>query len=333
MSGAGAAGAGGASGGPAEGGEAPAISVVIPHLNQPEHLVRCLDALAAQRDAPPFEIIVVDNGSAALPEEICAGHGARLLAEPEPGPGPARNRGVAAARAPLLAFIDADCIADPGWLAAIARAFADPEKKILGGDVRIWRENPARATMLEAYESVYAYQMRDYIRRKGFTGTGNLAVRREVLAAVGPFAGIAVAEDIDWGRRAGAKGHRIHYRPDMIAFHPARRSMKELYEKWDRHLAHFHRDVSGKRLGRLRWLARAAAVALSPLGEIVRILRSDRISGARERWLAFRAMTAVRLHRARVMAALAAGRRGGEAMSGAWNRGGAKNGPGDGDRA
>lgn len=297
----------------------PAVSVVIPHLNQPEFLARCLAALDAQVGAPAFETIVVDNGSRALPEAVCAARGATLLTEAEPGPGPARNRGVRAARGELLAFIDADCIADPGWLAAIAARFEDPSVEILGGDVRIWREDPARPTLLECYESVYAYQMRDYIRRKGFTGTGNLAVRRRVLEAVGPFGGLHVAEDIDWGRRAGALGHRITYAPDAVAFHPARKSLAELYEKWDRHLAHFHRDTLEKPLGRLRWAARTAAVALSPLAEIWRIGRSDRISGPVERGLAFRGVLAVRAYRARVMAALLLGRDG-EALSGAWNR-------------
>lgn len=298
---------------------APAVSVVVPHLNQPDHLRRCLAALAAQADSPPHEVIVVDNGSRALPEAVCAEFGATLLTEAEPGPGPARNRGVRAARAPLLAFIDADCIADPGWLAAIARRFEDPETVILGGDVRIWREDPARPTLLECYESVYAFRMRDYIRRKGFTGTGNLAVRREVLEAVGPFAGIGVAEDVDWGRRATGMGRRITYAPDALAFHPARKSMTELFEKWDRHTAHFHRDIVAKPLGRLRWLAYTFAIAVSPAVEALRIARSDRVSGLRERWLAFRGMAAVRAYRARLMLGLALHGDRAE-LSGAWNR-------------
>lgn len=299
--------------------EAPAISVVIPHLNQPGHLARCLAALADQQGAPAFEVIVVDNGSRALPQALCEAHGATLLAAAEPGPGPARNRGVASARADLLAFIDADCIAAPDWLAAIARAFADPGTDILGGDVRIWREDPSRPTALECYESVYAYQMRDYIRRKGFTGTGNLAVRREVLARVGPFAGIGVAEDIDWGRRATGMGLRIAYAPEAVAFHPARRSIDELYVKWDRHTAHFHADVRAKPLGRWRWLGYAAALAVSPAVEALRIARSDRVTGWAERRAAFRVMASVRAYRVRAMLRLARGG-GGEALSGAWNR-------------
>jgi glycosyltransferase involved in cell wall biosynthesis len=299
---------------------APAISVVVPHLNQPGALGRCLAALGAQRDAPPFEILVVDNGSAALPEAVCAAAGARLLVEPEPGPGPARNRGAAAARAPLLAFIDADCIADPDWLATIAARFArDPEACVLGGDVRIACADPARPTLIEAYESVYGYRMDRYIREQGFTGTGNLAIRRAVFEAVGPFGGIDVAEDRDWGQRAGRMGHPTRYEPAMRVFHPARPDFAALAAKWDRQVAHdFARVPPGLR-GRTLWLLRALVTAASPAAELPRILVSDRIAGGRARALAFAGLLRVRLYRAGRMVRLGLGADP-ATLSHAWNR-------------
>ena len=280
------------------------ISVVIPHLNQPAALQRCLTALFAN-NRPPDEVLVVDNGSDVLPEAICAAYpSARLLEEPVPGPGPARNRGVAEAAGDILAFIDADCRADPAWLSVIAARFADPKVQILGGDVRIDMEDPARPKLLEAYESVYAYRMDRYIAEQGFTGTGNLAVRRIVLNEVGPFAGLQVAEDRDWGRRAAIKGYTITYVPEMRAYHPARSDFSELCRKWDRHIAHDFADLPRRPSGRVRWLAKAIAMAVSPLVELPRILLSDRISGPRARALAFLGLTRIRLYRSRDMAAL-----------------------------
>jgi glycosyltransferase involved in cell wall biosynthesis len=102
----------------------PRISIVIPHLNEPDNLRRCLLSLAAQQsEGIPFEIIVVDNGSIELPRAVCSEFaGVRLEHEPVPGPGPARNLGARCARAELLAFIDSDCVAQPGWLRAIVEA-------------------------------------------------------------------------------------------------------------------------------------------------------------------------------------------------------------------
>lgn len=287
------------------------ISVVIPHLNQPEMLGRCLASLAAG-SRQPDEVIVVDNGSREMPMAACAAHeGAlkalRLLLEPTPGPGPARNCGVAASTGNVLAFIDADCLADPGWLAAAETALADPEAAILGGDVRIAVRDPARLTMIEAYESEYAYRMDRYIAREGFTGTGNLVVRREVLEAVGPFRGLEVAEDRDWGQRATRMGYRIRFVPGMRVYHPARGSFASLLEKWDRHVAHDFERACGQRAGRALFAAKAVAMLASPLAELPRIVGSGRLAGLGARTRAFGGLVQVRLHRTKRMAWLLAG--------------------------
>lgn len=296
------------------------ISVVIPHLNQPAMLARCLASLLAGQRKPD-EIVVVDNGSREMPAAICAAHpGVTLLSEPEPGPGPARNTGIAATSGDILAFIDADCLADPGWLAEAEAAMADPGATILGGDVRIALDDPARLTALEAYESIYAYRMDRYIAKMGFTGTGNLVMRRAVFADVGPFAGLAVAEDRDWGRRATAKGYRIRYVGAMRVYHPARASFAEIERKWQRQTAHDLFDADAERFGRVKWALKMLAMALSPLVEIPRILTEDRISGLRSRALAFAALTRIRLYRAWLMALLLFGGDA-DAMSGGWNRG------------
>lgn len=296
------------------------ISVVIPHRNQPEHLARCLDSIQSGRRLPD-EIIVVDNGSAELPHAICDRPGVQLLFEPEPGPGPARNRGVAASRGDVLAFIDADCLADPGWLEAAEQALADPAAEILGGDVRIAVKDPARPTALEAYESEYAYRMDRYIAREGFTGTGNLVVRRAVMEAVGPFNGLAVAEDRDWGQRATRAGHSILYVPQMRVYHPARQNFSEIRAKWDRHLAHDFVRMRTRRGGRLGWVIKALAMVPSPLVELPRMIGSSRIPGGLQgRILAFGALCRIRFHRARRMAwLLASGAP--ERLSERWNRG------------
>ena len=282
------------------------ISVVIPHLNQPDQLRRCLASLRAGR-RPPDEVIVVDNGSARLPESICAAYGpVVLLHQPLAGPGLARNLGVARARGDVLAFIDADCLADPDWLWVAERQMRNDKAQIIGGNVRIAPDDPARLTALEAYESVFAYRMDRYIAREGFTGTGNMVVRRTVFEAVGVFRGLDVAEDRDWGQRATGLGYVIKYVPDLVVFHPARRSFAALQAKWDRQLAH---DLIAHRgtWGRVKWALKAAALIPSPLAEVPRIASSERINGLRNRLLAFGALCRIRTYRAVRMAQLLAG--------------------------
>ncbi len=299
----------------------PLVSVIIPHLNQPDSLRICLESLAAQDwPADRTEIIVVDNGSRTLPDLAALGFPhVRLLSEPTPGPGPARNRGIAGSTGAFLAFIDADCRADPHWLsAAVAGLMAPDSSGVVGGDVRIDVRNADRLTPLEAYESVFAYRQKLYISRDGFSGTGNLAMRRGVYDEVGPFGGIHTAEDMDWGQRARAAGYPARYRPDMIVYHPARTTIGELQTKWRRHVAHSlvtHRERGGSDLA---WALRSAMVLASALPHIGMLLSSPRLSGLGNRLRGAGVLIGIRAFRAREMLRQRAGSA--TAGSESWNR-------------
>lgn len=283
---------------------APQISVIIPHLNQPEVLAGLLKALAAQtfRD---FEIIVADNGSKApLPASITDHPGLRTLIEATPGPGPARSAGAAIARAPILAFTDCDCRPDPGWLAAIAAHFADDAAApAMAGDVRIAFQNPARPTGLEAYEAIFGYRQYLYVARDGYGATCNLAVRAETFAKVGPFAGLEVAEDRDWGQRATAMGIAHAYAPAAVIRTPARETFAELARKWDRHIGHDFAEGPS----RLKWGLRAMALLISPVADLPPVVRTDRVSGLGAKIRAMIVLTRIRAYRCRQMVKLLLG--------------------------
>jgi glycosyltransferase involved in cell wall biosynthesis len=280
------------------------ISVIIPHLNQPQGLEACLRSLDAQslhRDL--FEVIVVDNGSAVAPAEVVARHrGTRLLQEVRPGPGPARNMGAATSSGRILAFIDADCLAHPDWLRTATQTLhSSPRGTILGGDVRIWRDGNKKLTAIQAYESVFAYRFKLYIEQHGFSGTGNLAMLRADFDTIGPFAGIQVAEDMEWGKRACNAGFKFRYVPDMIVFHPARSSLQELCDKWDRQIGHYRNMAAGEPAWKFRWVSQALLVLGSPIVDAVTVLRSDRIQGIITRCKAIAVLCAIRAHRAVTM--------------------------------
>ncbi|MFS4439503.1 glycosyltransferase family 2 protein [Paracoccaceae bacterium GXU_MW_L88] len=284
----------------------PVISVIIPNYNSEQQLEETLRRLSVERETSGIaaEIIVVDNGSEAPPEALCAQYNFVTLAhEPTPGPGPARSKGAALARGTYLAFIDADCYPMPGWLTAVKEGL-DSGVDVVGGDVRIAFRNPEHLDMIEAYEAVYGYNNKHYVTVNGYTGTGNMGVRAASFAKVGDFAGLSVAEDIDWGKRAKAAGLTIRYLPDMIVETPARESYDELIRKWDRHIAHLYEARSSD----VKWALRGVAMALSPPAEILRVAKSTRISGLRARWLAWICVTRTRFYRARRMLELAFGR-------------------------
>lgn len=279
----------------------PLATVIVPHLNQLGALEACLSSLNAQSlERRSYEVVVVDNGSAVSPDLVVARHpGTRLLQELQPGPGLARNRGAEAAFGDVLCFIDADCLAHPQWLErALAALGSAPALTVLGGDVQIWRDDTTKFGALEAYESVFAYRFKMYIEQHGYSGTGNMVVRRTDFERVGPFLGLNTAEDVEWGARARAAGLTIRYEPGMLVYHPARRTLRELFIKWDRHVQHEMNVAREKPLWRLRWLSRASLLFVSPLIDAGTVIMSDRLQGWPARIKAIAVLIVVRSYRA-----------------------------------
>lgn len=296
--------------------------MVVPHLNEPEDLRRCLRALDEQRaDGVAFEVIVVDNGSRQPPTAICSEFDyLRLAIERTPGPGPARSRGACDARGAIIAFIDADCVAQPGWIRGISAYFAaHPEVDVLAGDVGIRRMHPAKPTALELYEGLYSYRVRLYVERDHYAATGNMAVRKAAFQKVGPFGGIATMEDRAWGRRATALGLHLAFVPEVRVTTPACRSFEELTRRWDRHTAHEFKEVAPGLRGTVRWAIRSLAVAGSPAFEALRLGRSSRGYSPSERLRALAILTRIRLYRAWKMLLLLRDNRSAQ-MVNSWNR-------------
>jgi len=253
----------------------PAVSVVVPHFEDLENLGRCLDALDAQtfRD---FETIVADNASPSGAAAVAAVIAVRatLVIAPERGAGAARNAGVAAATGRILAFTDADCVPDPGWLAAGVAALAATD--LVGGAMRVSFADDSAPTPVEAFERVFAFDNRAYVEDKGFSVTANLFTRAHVFDAVGGFRA-HVSEDADWCLRARAAGYRIAYAPAAIVAHPARRTWAQLTRKWERLVresAALHRAHGGGAAG---WRLRTWALPLSAVAHLPKVLGSSKL--------------------------------------------------------
>lgn len=163
---------------------APAISVVVPVFNGEATLARCLDSLRGQQGVR-FEVIVVDDRSTDGSASIAERSGHRVLRLPrQGGPGRARNAGAAVARAPLLAFTDADCVLPPGWLSRIVAALADPAVGAVAGgyDFAASTGFVSRFSLLEL-----RWRRRAMVADVDTASGANLAVRKALFEAVGGF--------------------------------------------------------------------------------------------------------------------------------------------------
>jgi len=116
------------------------FSVVIATRDRARYLECALASLLAQREAPPFDVVVVDNGSSDDTQDVVrrlatAPVDVRYVALPQPNRGMARNRGVAVARGRYLIFCDDDVYVPKQWVAAHAAAHRRSGERVVNGPI------------------------------------------------------------------------------------------------------------------------------------------------------------------------------------------------------
>ncbi len=189
-----------------------AVAVVVPTVDRPELLERCLRALAAQVRSPD-EVVVVHDGAPGVEERLAA-WAERLPLTVLRGPRGAsgkRNIGWRATGAELVAFTDDDCAPTPGWLAALAVADGD----LLHGPVA---PHPDDAHV----DAVFARTL-DVPVADDYFPTANLAVRRTWLQRVEGFdEGLHAGEDTDLAWRVQEAGGRAAWVDGAEVLHAVR---------------------------------------------------------------------------------------------------------------
>jgi len=234
----------------APGGDTPRISAVVPTYGRSRLLPGAVVSLLSQ-DLPAreFEVLVVDNNpqpemrgtveGLARARPGVEGPTLRYIHEPRLGLHNARHAAARAARAPVIALIDDDAVADPGWLRALLAAYDDPAIAAVGGKlVPRWEAEPP--AWIRELPGVYLSLLdhgprrRDVSWQEGIYGC-NFSVRVDALRAVGGFNPECVGDrwlgDGESGllRKLEAAGYRIVYTPDAVVHHiiPAQRASRE----------------------------------------------------------------------------------------------------------
>ena len=232
--------------------ELPFVTIIIPVWNSPDLIAKCLDAIRRQTyPADRFETLVIDNGSTDGTAAVVGRYAfATLLSEPKPGSYNARNNGLRHARGDYFAFTDADCVPEPGWLAAaVAAARANPTAGICAGRITLFRTGGAGSEACEKYERLFAFDQRRNVAA-GACFTANWLSPRRMFEELGDFDGrLKSGGDTDMSRRIHKAGYPLIYVPEMVVGHPVRAQYDELAQKR-------RRIVGG------RWVAQKRSFAL-----------------------------------------------------------------------
>lgn len=213
--------------------DAPQVSVVIVNYNGRRHLATCLDALLAQ-DGPSFEVLLVDNASAddSVPFVRATYPSVRVIeAGHNRGFTGGNNLGAAAARAPLLVFLNNDTQVQAGWLAALVSGLSwHPDVAMVTSRI-VYMHDP---TILDSAGDSVTRAGGAFKRGHGAPASG-YDRRREVFAACGAafliprqlFSDVGgfdedfflSHEDVDLSYRVRLRGYRCVYVPEAVVYH------------------------------------------------------------------------------------------------------------------
>ncbi len=177
------------------GTEGPRLSVVIPTVNEADHLP---DTLAAVLAEDGVEVIVADGGSTDRTRSLATAFGSRVIRS-DPGRAKQLNAGAQDARANILLFLHADTILPYGYVAAVEQAL-DTDGAVAGA----FRLGIGGAgAKLRWIERVANWRSRRFQLPYGDQG---LFVKREVFEESGAFPELPIMEDYEWVRRMRKTG-------------------------------------------------------------------------------------------------------------------------------
>lgn len=214
----------------------PPVRVVVPVRNAEHTIEACVDSLLAQDyPASRLRLVVVDNASTDGTRQRLRRYGSRihLLDEPRRGRSAARNRGLRDGDEPLVAFIDADCVAEPGWLSGLVDGFDDAAVGMVGGRIRALRGDHA----VQRYgEAIHDHDKAINEYHPAYVISMNAAIRRSVLDHVGAFDPRFVrGEDVDLSWRVARAGFRFRYAPAAVIYHHNEDSVLGLFREGAKH--------------------------------------------------------------------------------------------------
>jgi GT2 family glycosyltransferase len=220
------------------------VSVIVLNYNGRRWLRPCLDALAAQRGAPPFEVIVVDNAStdgsgeavreyiqetAAVAKKSAFGVLHLVEAGANLGFAAGNNLGARTARGAMFAFLNNDTVVDPDWLARLSSALTT--QFALATSRLVFLDDPSTVDSAGdgylraggAFKHGYGGPADDALTSREVFGAcgGAFLMRRDAFEALGGFDErfFMVYEDVDLSYRARLLGFRCWYAADAIVLH------------------------------------------------------------------------------------------------------------------
>src|SRR5215212_3212327 len=256
------------------------LATVVVAVKNDRRLYRLLESLLQQTlTRREFEVIVVENGSAVHSDvaSICQGL-VRYVHLPEPNMAAAREIGLREAKGRYFLLTDADCVAQPDWVEAMAAELERKEYAAVGG--RIGKLDPRSWTQRYAITVVNGQAELNYLPALAmpYVAGANAGFVTSALRDVGGFdSRFRSGNDVDVCYRLGLAGHRVGLAPQAVVLHEDRSTISEHFRRFKSYAIYqvllfvSYRHVSGRRF----------VINMYPFKRMVRALMSMPVASVR----------------------------------------------------
>jgi glycosyltransferase involved in cell wall biosynthesis len=195
----------------------PTVSVVIPALNEEQHIAHSIRSVVnCDYAKEKIEIVVVDNGSQDRTVEIANNLNAKVIVDLCKNVGGLRNLGCTAAKGEIFGFLDADCTVREDWLRNSTKILQDNRIGLTGHCCF----PPVIGNWVEKAWGFHILNNHGGTGDVKYINSGNCFIRRDVFYAVGGFSeSLESSEDTDICERIGACGYKIWQSDMIVAVH------------------------------------------------------------------------------------------------------------------
>ncbi len=222
----------------------PLVSIIIPVRNEAGLLKNCLESIS-NLDYPKdrIEVIIADGMSTDDTVNTAKQLGARVVLNEKKTVSPGRNIAFKLAKGEIIAFTDADCIVDKGWIINSLKYFKDDKVACAGGPnlTPSGEGDFGRAVGFVFNQgifsagSIHARELKEVKEVRSIPGC-NAIYKKDALEKVMPIdETLLTCDDTELNQRLIDKGYKLLYTPDVFVWHYRRPNPKRLFRQMYRY--------------------------------------------------------------------------------------------------
>ncbi|TGV01667.1 glycosyltransferase [Flavivirga rizhaonensis] len=213
------------------------FSFIIPVYNRPDEIEELLQSFEGLQGHIPFEIVIVEDGSAIVSKEVVNAYKEKLeisyFFKENSGPGDSRNFGMQKAKGNYFIILDSDCILPKNYLVEVVKSLENNYVDCFGGP------DAAHSSFTDLQKAIN-FSMTSFITTGGIRGNKksvdtfqprsfNMGLSKEAFIASKGFGRIHPGEDPDLSIRLWDLGFKTKLIPEAFVYHKRRISWSKFY--------------------------------------------------------------------------------------------------------